>query len=270
MSSPAPTIPRPLPFWRAVGASYMTVVRNLGQLARISWLWLVILLPVSAAVQWLIWPWTNEVAQREGGTTAELIGYLPDIIELPVLASIAVAWHRLVLHQERMHSAFYLRLDRLVLRYTLIVLAFFVLVLVPEVYAIFLLKDAVDNLLAVAAASINIAIVVLASIFVLPRFSLVLPGIAVGENLSLAGAWRLTRRNTWRLAMATLACSLPLVAPFAFLMWYFPRTTRTSMALTMTLNTLVYVLIVTVGVTLLSLAYRHFVWRQDIGAPPSA
>ena len=245
----------------------MTVARNLGQLARISWLWLVILLPVSAAAQWLIWPWTNETAQREFETTSQLIGFLPDLIELPVLASIAVAWHRLVLHHERVGGVVYLRLDRIVLRYTLILLAFFVL---AQVYAGSLLTGTSDSLLPVATVLINLAFVIIISIFVLPRFSLVLPGIAIGESLSLSASWQLTRRNTWRLAMAGLMCSLPLVAPFAFLFWYVPNDTRTSSALLGTLNALVYVLLVTVGVTLLSLAYRHFVWRQDIAAPPSA
>ena len=54
------------------------------------------------------------------------------------------------------------------------------------------------------------------------------------------------------------------------LFWFLTDGTNASSVLQATLNAPVYVLIVTVGVTLLSLAYRHFVWRQDIAASPSA
>ena len=85
---PSPTSPPKLPFWRTVGACYATVFGNLGQLLRISWLWLLIMLPVYAVAQWL----TSPAQGSEMGDL--LLGMLPSVLELPALASIAVAWHR--------------------------------------------------------------------------------------------------------------------------------------------------------------------------------
>ncbi len=117
---------------------------------------------------------------------------------------------------------------------------------------------------------IALALGVTISLFVLPRLSLILPAIALGERMSLAQAWRATRGNAWRLAMAGLLCSLPPIVPFALLAWHLDESTRASSVLVQTINSLAYVLIVTVAVTLLSLAYRHFVRKQDVGAPPPA
>jgi hypothetical protein len=262
----APSTPQPPPLWPAVRASYMIVARNLGQLIRMSWLWLLILLPVTAALRWLsleIEPWEAEPA-------GSLLDALASIIQLPVLASIAVAWHRLVLHQERVSGPFYLRLDRTVLRYTVYLFVLFVLTEGPIATVNSLLAgDSADPItIGIAFGIILVALGI--AIFVLPRLSLVLPAIALGEGLSLAAAWQLTRGNAWRLAVATLLCSLPLALAFAVLFWFLTDGTNASSVLQAALNALVYVLIVTVGVSLLSLAYRHFVWRQDIAASPSA
>src|SRR5262249_2026711 len=59
--SPAMTVPlampapRKLPVWSTVWAGYVAVGRNIGQLVRISWLWLLVLLPLYAAILWLTW-----------------------------------------------------------------------------------------------------------------------------------------------------------------------------------------------------------------------
>jgi hypothetical protein len=266
MSTTAPSVPQPLPLWPAVRASYGIVIQNFGQLIRMSWLWLLILLPVTAALRWLsleIEPWEAEPA-------GSLLDALANLIQLPALASIAVAWHRLVLRHERVQDGLYLRLDRTVLRYTVYLFILFVLTDGPITIVTSLLAgDSADPItIGIAFGIILLALAI--AIFVLPRLSLVLPAIALGENLALAAAWQLTRGNTWRLAMATLLCSLPLALAFAVLFWFLTDETNISSVLQAAPNALVYVLIVTVGVTLLSLAYRHFVWRQDIAVQPSA
>src|SRR5215470_18907965 len=120
--------PHRLPVWQSVRASYAIVARNLGQLARIVWLWLLIMVPVHVALSWLeqakLVPAGAQTALGWAGALAEA---LPVPIELPFLASIAVAWHRLVLRQERVTRPTYLRFDRVVWRYTLYSFALFLM-----------------------------------------------------------------------------------------------------------------------------------------------
>jgi hypothetical protein len=218
-------MPPRLPVWRTVGACYAIVARNLSQLVRISWLWLLIMLPAYAAVHWLIW---SEAGQPESGIIAQALTMLPNVIELPALASIAVAWHRLVLREEGVNDAFYLRLDRAVWWYALVLFVFLALAVGPFVSGaapVLALPENPDGLWVVlmyVAAGLAIALLVL------PRVWLVLPAIALGEPLSLAGAWRATRGNTWRLAWAGLLCSLPPLVPFfpLFLVRRFGRANR--------------------------------------------
>src|SRR5262245_40834769 len=121
MTTVAALAPRKLPVWQTVSACYVTVAHNLGQLVRVSWLWLLIMVPVYAAAYWLVlfgwartapdWAW---MAPR---WVREIAPVTPLVVELPFLASIAVAWHHLVLRHERVSAPAYLRLDRQVWLY---------------------------------------------------------------------------------------------------------------------------------------------------------
>jgi hypothetical protein len=276
MSSQSMTALSKLPFWRTLGACYVTVARNFWQLVRISWLWLLIMLPVYAAMHWLVWPWTSGAQQQAEGIIGLATSMLPSFIEIPALASIAVAWHRLVLREEAVSSAFYLRLDHVVWWYALMLFAFLVLAVGPFLQAGAWATTPPDHTdeaagwLPLAALLVTIVVAVAISFAVLPRLSLVLPAIALGERLSLAGAWRATRGNTWRLAWASLLCSLPPLVPSTFLLWYVDSSVRTASVIAGAVASLAYVLVVTIAVTLLSLAYRHFVRQQDVGASPAA
>ncbi|MET0192240.1 MAG: hypothetical protein ABW200_02590, partial [Hyphomicrobiaceae bacterium] len=107
-------------------------------------------------------------------------------------------------------------------------------------------------------------------VFVLPRLSLVLPAGALGERLTLGEAWRATRGNTWRLACASMLCSLPPLIPFAVLLWHVDGSALAVSIIGRTVYSLAYVLIVTIAVTLLSLAYRHFFGRRQGGVELAA
>jgi hypothetical protein len=271
MTIPAPAKPPKLPFWRTVGSCYAIVARNFGQLVRMSWLWLLIMLPVYAAVHWWIWPWSTgadqAVAERAGAGLVFAITFLPNIVEIPALASIAVAWHRLVLRHQRVSDAPYLRLDGIVWLYAFAVLALWILGVGPLLFPTTLMNTMPADPRSLAALWISLAAVAagFTILLLLPRFSLVLPAIALGESLSLADAWRATRGNTWRLAGPTLLCTLPPVIPFVLLAMLADGGTRASSTIVSTISSLAYVLIVTIAVTLLSLAYRHLVLRQESG-----
>jgi hypothetical protein len=264
----SPTRPSKLPFWRTVGACYATVFGNFGQLLRISWLWLLVMLPVYAFAEWLD-------ARSQGDQIGDfLLSMLPSVLELPALASIAVAWHRHVLLQERVQGLVYLRLDRVVWWYAMILLACIVVTVGPFLLGMLaVLPDNAGNpgsVLAIVAVFAGIAAGLGIGMFVLPRLSLVLPAGALGERLTLGEAWRATRGNTWRLAWASMLCGLPPLIPAAALLWLIEGSTLAVSIIGRTVYSLAYVLIVTIAVTLLSLAYRHFFGRGQGGVALAA
>src|SRR5262245_16201153 len=86
---------RKLPVWQIVGASYAFTAKNFAQLIRMAWLPIVMMLPVFVLVTWLVSPWQPPAGQLSKDLTTQLMTALPGWVELPFLASIAVAWHRL-------------------------------------------------------------------------------------------------------------------------------------------------------------------------------
>ena len=220
MTGIAASVPPKLPVWPTVRASYAIVARNLGQLVRICWLWVLIMVPVYAALDWLEETWSGEPgAQATYHWTREIAAALPSAVDLPFLASIAVAWHRLILREERVMQPGYLRFDGVVWRYVLYALAFLLLERGTLFICAFLTQNlAIEaefftqlliELLAAPTATTGVAIAI--GFLVLPRLSLVLPAVALGERLSLRRAWRITRGNTLRIGVATALCMLPAV-----------------------------------------------------------
>lgn len=283
-----------LPVWRTVRACYASVLQNLRQLVRISWLWLLIMVPVYAATNWLVSPdWTGTAPRW----VREIAPVMPLVVELPFLASIAVAWHRLVLGYERVSASAYLRLDRQVWLYAVCSLGFLVLTTGPFLPVIAVHTQHSDWLLDLDTETFLLAIMLplvvpslAAGVFLLPRLSLVLPALALGERLSLWDAWRATRGNTLRLALATCLCMLPalflvMVLPLLSLLLSEPWLLQASWEWTTWLNfinqlldstgyatfsSLTYSLLTILAVTLLSLTYQFFVARSDESRlPPS-
>src|SRR5262245_8365043 len=281
-----------LPVWHTVRACYATVARNLGQLVRISWLWLLIMLPVYAAINWMDW------ALREASGVLSP-GDLIAVIELPFLASIAVAWHRLILREERVTAPAYLRLDGMVWLYALYSLLLMILVAAPSVPLLIriahdgalggpvtlggpvaVMQGANRDLVASFAFVVAVqAIVILLSVMVavlVPRLSLVLPALAVGERLSPVQSWRMTRGNTLRLALATLLCTLPAYLLVVLVLLAFSwdwndgledRVPFVAAGLIMSVG---FAVLAILAVTLLSLTYRFFAGQREASAAPPA
>ena len=264
MASPSPS--RRLPVWSTVLACYAAVFGNFSQLIRIAWFLLLIMVPVYALAYWLSWPWSAGTGAEGGGVVGQLLNWLPSLVELPFLASIAVAWHRLLLRQERFDGPVYFRFDATVWRYTALSLALLVAFGAPFLYS--LSPDPtpleVGIVLGVFLGALAMALLVF------PRLSIALPAIALGEQLTLAQAWRLSRGNSWRLCMATVLCALPILLFLGPLYWYFEWQSRASSVVLGTLTSLTNALLVTVGVTLLSFAYRFFVLQPQDGSTPTA
>jgi hypothetical protein len=105
MTAISVSAPPKLPVWQAVRASYVIVAHNLGQLLRICWVWFLIMVPVYAGLDWLDETWSGESsAQATYRWMREIAAAPPSLVDLPFLASIAVAWHRLVLLKSESRS----------------------------------------------------------------------------------------------------------------------------------------------------------------------
>ena len=278
-----------LPVWQSVRASYAIVARNLGQLVRMCWLWVLIMVPVYAAMDWLEGTWSRQFgAQAAYHWMLEITAALPSPVDLPFLSSIAVAWHRLVLRRERVTQPAYVRLDGVVWRYALYALVFLLLergtlicfVLAQNLATEADFMDSTRLLIELLGAPAATAAVIAIGLLVLPRLSLVMPATALGERLSLRHAWRITRGNTLRLGMATALCMLPAVTlamlvPLLMLLvrvsWWlafsWPLGWVPVWLLTIQLSqsfayavfvALGYPVLTIFGVTLLSLTYRFF------------
>jgi hypothetical protein len=275
MTTPAAPAPRKLPVWRTAGACYVTVARNLGQLVRISWLWLLVMVPVYALTHWLA---LHYMETSQGPTmqvmARQLLGLLPYVIELPFLASIAVAWHQLVLRGERVSQLAYLRLDKAVWLYALYSFAFMALVQGPLTVFLGVAPDA--ELATSPRLSALIIVTVWIALFALPRLSLVLPAVALGERLSLGEAWSITQGNSRRLAVVTCLCLVPAGILLILPLLWFPFIPGASWeglyevlgSLWFVVSTsLTYAVLIIVAVTLLSLTYSFFVTPAGAGSP---
>jgi hypothetical protein len=266
MTSQHASVPRKLPVWSTVGACCAIVWRNLGQLVRIAWFLLLIMLPVYAVTYWLSWPWSAGSTGEAGGFVEQFFAWLPNLIELPFLASIAVAWHRLLLRQERFEGSLYFRFDATVWRYAALSLGLLVASTGPLYYS----PSSPPRELEIGIIISLLVIVIAMSFLVLPRLSIALPAIALDERLTLVQAWRVSDGNSWRLGIATLLCALPFLLFLAPLYWYFDWQPRTSSVVLGTVTSLAEALLVTIGVTLLSLVYRFFTLRPQDGPTPTA
>ncbi len=271
-----------LPVWTTTRACYALVFANLRAFVRISWLWVLVMIPVYAAIHWLNWTITQSSQAWPDDwrrTTVEiLVALLPELI---FLSSIAVAWHQFILRDAAPRTNHYLTVNRTVVVYAALVLLVF---FIPLAVIIFPLAAASAYLLAstpdieaqvldipglnIALTMVNLAVfftfagaIAVASIAL--RCCLKFPALALKRPMTLIESWRLTRGNTLRLALTSFLCSLPtwifLVAWLTFTWDDAPIRPLQSYIVRETLFSFGYAIPTIFGVTLFSLAYRHFV-----------
>jgi hypothetical protein len=207
--------PRKLPFWRTVWRTYRITFGNLGYLLRISWVWLLIMVPIMALNSVLFSRLQTEEIISEDTADFDRTFSLT-LISAPYLSSIGVAWLRWLLTGERVRARIYLRFDWSVLRFmpfsllvSLIALGWdFVMAWVPWSWFEAAFRQMVFGI-ALSMILPYIAVVFLA-VSVSARLAAVLPAKALGlDEVTLADAWRATRDNTWRLLLGTILCAAP-------------------------------------------------------------
>ena len=194
----AKTEPR-LAVWQTVVDAYALTFSNFGYLLRISWAWVLLMTPVSlvfySCMRWLDW---------QHSASEDLLGTL---LFQPLLASVAVAWHRRLLADEVWPGLVYIRLDGLVARYLVLAVVISVLSLGPMLAISSDVEAEWDVLLLVTAA-----VMTGAGPFVSTKIWLALPARALGNSeITVRQAWRGSRGNFWRLIAGAALSSLAVV-----------------------------------------------------------
>jgi hypothetical protein len=218
--------------------------------------------PVLLMMSWLLAPTLADFIAKIGTPAGkdlqwqlQILSSIKQMMLLPAAASIAVAWHRFVLANEQPHDR-YLQIDRNVLLY-----AGYVLMTTLVLHGIGQFPVYVAAAKGTTAPDWAMGV---ASLFVLPllfiaaRCSPILVAVALGRSdISLGDVWHATRWNTWRLAMGPLVCLILLALPGA-ITFRLGSMSRLSAAIVLTLLDMISMIGAVVGVSFLSLAFRHF------------
>jgi hypothetical protein len=300
-----PPLPK-LPIWDIVGLAYSGYFRNFADVLRASWLWLLLGAVANGVVSWQQWSLVGIAVLSSAQQTqlppdfamAMFASLAPTIVVanavlILALVSIAVAWHRRIILDERPSFLNFNIATGNFWRYIGVGLAIALLALLPIALAFIPIvvtrvgSGAPTSMMALAAnpgiAAIAIPLLLVAyivGIAVVLRLSLLLPARAAGDvELSFARNWRRTRGNCWRMFWGVMICTavptivaemvlLPMGAPnpasmaaagpdamFAFFASrdFIVRMTAVSVGFMA-----FFMLTLPIGIGFLSFAYRHF------------
>jgi hypothetical protein len=282
-----PDLPYPkLPFRDAVSLAYSTYFLHFIDALRASWLWLIVGSVLTGFASWQQWSWmATAIANLEPGHPPQM----PKPTEMAVLlsldniglllagVSIAVAWHRLMILDERPGFSGSNVATKNLWRYVAMAIAIFLIdflpaavVMLPLFYFLGPLKAGGNPPPPGFFAAIPLVLVLCAvGIAVAFRLSLLLPAQAIGNSsITFKQTWRRTRGNTWRLFWGIVLTTIPplLLMQIAFLTTMgtaIPANLAsaefvTRMTVTSTVSVIYYLLILPIGIGFLSHAYRHF------------
>lgn len=239
----------PFPFWRTVIDAHIITIENIGSLARIGWLWGVLIVASAAVLNWVLWP-LERAAVVQGYFGSWTMLFVPALVSMMLGACVAVPWHRLLLKGEVVTPGRLGGFVNEVLAYFNVAVIMFAAVLapiflftalieggaevedgalsaaLPEAGAAEALDGEADDgadgtadsgwfpaLLLIAGATAIIIGPLAALSFVPARFALLLPAIATSNrHFGLVHSWRATRGFFWRLYLGGIVClSMPLV-----------------------------------------------------------
>ena len=216
--------------------AYRSLVRHWAYALRICWAWIVVMTSARVGADIV----KTHLLLDEAGQPLlgfDLTFFIGWFLFIP-LASIAVAWHRLLLTGERDSSTIYLRLDGAVWRYLGFAVLLYVVSLSPvvivrgagEVMTLFsgfpdtgaaVGPAAPGYMLAPTAKSIISTMqagAILVFFALSARLGAMLPGKALGsQGLSIRQTWQVTSGHTWSLMMGFIACIVPFLILTALL-----------------------------------------------------
>ncbi len=218
------------PLWSTIRLSYSTYFANFKDVLRISWLWLIVVPPLSGIVMALQASWmTDLVANMKSGAgprslvdariTLLVLQFANYLLLTLALTSIAVAWHRRILLNEQpglsggnIVSSHVWRYFGIGLVICLIAVLPILAIYVPAYFLTSGFKPQAPGTMPPGAALL-IPLFLIAYIFtavLMLRLSLLLPARAVGDTgLTIKQTWIQTRHNTWRINWGFAACIAP-------------------------------------------------------------
>jgi hypothetical protein len=209
--------PAKLPMWRTVLQTQQAMIKNLPELFRLSRMWILLTIPGYTAVGWFLeQPIITQTMQAlkahepspVGSIRIQLVPVLILLINLPALASMAVAWHRLLLRQEHVGSR-YLRLDRTVIRYAAALLLIELITSAPH-YIRLIFQLSGTEMATSTTVLPAFGLLGFVGLLISSRLSLVLPAQALGQcDVTFGAAWRAGRHNTLRLFTTYVLCVVP-------------------------------------------------------------
>jgi hypothetical protein len=274
-----------LPLGATISLSYSTYFRNFVDVLRASWLWLVLAAPLTGIVSWLQSSWFAEVmAGMKQRVPVQIppksfpmiaLGGLDNLLLVIAGVSIAVAWHRRIILDERPGFSGSNVIAKSFWRYVWVGILICLVVGIPVLVialptSYFLFHSGTGGASALyTVLFLALFVVYLAGAAVFPRLTLLLPARATEDmGLTFKETWNRTGGNTWRILWGIVACTLPpaLLAQIVLLFLVgFPRPDMfadQSFAGRFTavgaIMIAYYLLIMPIAIGFLSHAYRHF------------
>ena len=240
-------------------------------LLRMTWAWLLALTAANVGLCWLFWPSHQAAAALKTFSMplAEVI--IPLLLSTAIGASIAVGWHRVVLLDVPPEHTLYVRFDQVVLRY-FFASFLFLLPLLAMLSAPMLAVSQLD-FSALAAVVFSAIFAFIAFVILSLRLGFILPAIALQrDDIKLRTSWNVTAGSVMRLfassAILIILIALPFIV-FALLTDVdvdpAPAETFTGYLISSLVSEITGVLFGIIGVTVLSLQFRHF-FRETFAA----
>jgi hypothetical protein len=247
-----------LDLWGTIKQSYVIWFQHRGELIRISGLWLLVAAPLAAMIGWYKIPTLIGAVQDIKNHQPAHFGAGPILTEIllwPMVASVAVGWHRLILTHERIETRWYFRFDKTVVRYALALLLLFLLYHAPGYLG--RLFQRVTDYRDSAQVSTVVSLVTAVASWISPRLSMVLPAIALDlREVSLVKVWNGTKGNTWRLFWGYWCCVLTVVCLQGGITFFTPEHSLVVLTGVWTAVTLGLALAMMIPVGFLSLSFR--------------
>lgn len=265
--------PTKLPFWRSIGQAYGSFFSQPGIMVTLAARWLLIIVPVYAAMNWWIHPTlrglhraleTGRVPPHDPWSAlVNLLGWLAMLVPMSV---IAVGWHRWLLRGEPPEVANTRRFGGPVGPYVAMAAILAAIGHLPSL-ALQMVPPSNDG--GVLALRFGISVAVWVAIAFTARLSVALPAIAVeGPGATMGEAWQATRGNTLRLLFGLLITLLPMLAISAGVFYVAAAVPdRLVFAVIGALLSLASLLLLAISIGFWSYAWRHFFGEAHALAP---
>ncbi|NOU06314.1 MAG: hypothetical protein HOO99_09045 [Hyphomicrobiaceae bacterium] len=276
--------------WGTAFEAFTATWHYRSELLQLSWFWLLLILPIMGTLDWILYPWTSN---SEGSALVSIgTAMVPQMVGMFAGASVAVAWHRLIINGENPTSDVYFRVDATVIKYFIAAVIIVILFTLPVAIGIGIFGGPVSEIAAapepasplpmdtnassltcfvcllIAAPLITFALAIIS--YLPTRFALILPAIALGhKDTSLAKSWNATRRNYIRIFFGTMISGLAVCA-FSLLPWLITgieNPTRWTSALTTIFGTVLGFTLGMVSITFISLTYSQLLGHDHSALP---